>query len=93
MSRPQHIVPQVGVGGNAEGSALSFDLRAIKTPAWLSAGNAKVRPESVAGLPLSIKPDAPAGTQSVELEFEIVNFHPAPDRNLRVRLSVEIERH
>jgi len=72
-------------------SAFPFQLRAVRPPSWLSVGSPSVRPESIAGLALSVGRDAPAGTHAVQLEFEVSNFHVDPERNLVVRLPVEIE--
>jgi len=72
-------------------SAFPFHLRVVSPPSWLSVGSPRLQPESVAGLALSIGRDAPTGTRTVRLEFEVSNFHVAPERNLLVRLPVEIE--
>jgi hypothetical protein len=73
-------------------SAIPFETRAVNPPAWLTVGNAKISPEAVAPMMLTIGRDSPSGVQSVELELEITNFHPGPGRNLRVRLTVQLER-
>jgi hypothetical protein len=71
-------------------SSLRFQLRLTKAPAWLTAGAVELRPEGGAGISVRLNKDAPAGTQSVELEFEAANLHVAPNRNLSVRLPLKV---
>jgi hypothetical protein len=71
-------------------SALRFQLRLTKAPAWLTAGAVELRPEGGAGISVRLNKEAPAGTQSVELEFEAANLHVAPNRNLSVRVPLKV---
>ena len=71
-------------------SAIRFVLGSPKTPAWLRASGAELRPEAGVGIALSITKQAPSGEQTVELEFEVTNLHTAPERNLTVSLPLKI---
>jgi 3',5'-nucleoside bisphosphate phosphatase len=72
-------------------SATPFRLRVLRAPEWLRAGGGELRGQSARAVTLTAAKNAPAGIQKVEIELEIVNFHVAPNRNLAVRLPLEIE--
>jgi hypothetical protein len=72
-------------------SALPFRLQVRQGPAWLRAvRGAELRAQSVAGLPLAIAKEAPAGSHEAELALEVSNFHIGPGRQLTVRLPVRV---
>lgn len=72
-------------------SAIPFQIRVLESPGWLSAGRGEVRAESIAGLPLSIAPEAPRGLHRLELKLEIHNLHTRPEQNLIVQIPLSIE--
>jgi hypothetical protein len=93
--------PRVSVqaGGPAAGirlrndSSIPLKLRFLKGPEWLRGlgGSVELRGRSILGGPVYTAKDAPTGEQRVELELEVMNFHTAPDKNLVVRLPIQIE--
>lgn len=73
-------------------SALAFRLRPAGWPAWLSAREIEIKPMQAAAAAVSLSADAPAGEQSLTLDFEVLNCHTAPGKNLVVRLPVRLKR-
>lgn len=71
-------------------SALRFVLASPKTPAWLRAAGAELRPEGAVGISLSITEEAPPGDHSVQVQFEVTNLHVSPGRNLYVTVPLKI---
>jgi len=71
-------------------SAIRFVLGPPKTPNWLRASGAELRPDGGVAISLSITKEAPAGEQAVELQFEVTNLHAAPGRNLTVSLPLKL---
>ncbi len=71
-------------------SAIPFQIQVRNTPAWLHGGMGEVRAEGMYSHAMSIAADAPAGEHRIELSVEIVNLHIGPDRNLMVRVPVQI---
>lgn len=72
-------------------SALRFVLGSPKTAGWLRASGAELQPEGGAGIALSVTKEAPAGGQTVQLEFEVTNLHTAPGRNLAVSVPLRVQ--
>ena len=72
-------------------SAIPFDLRAGKGPAWLRVTPVELPAERIAGLWLQVAANAPTGPQRVEIELEVANLHTEPARNLTVRLLVDLK--
>jgi len=72
-------------------SAIPFRLRIAETPAWLYAGAGEVPADRTAEIGLALAKNAPEGTHRVEIQFEVLNLHAAPDRNLTVRLPLNVE--
>jgi hypothetical protein len=76
-------------------SAIPFHLRIGKGPDWLLGARADVllpgQKEITGGLRAA--DSAPLGTQEIELDLEITNFHVAPGKNLTVRLPLSVVLH
>lgn len=72
-------------------SAIPFRVHLTQAPAWLRIAPVEIRPDSIAPLRLEISRNAPAGLHALELEFEVTNFHTAPQSNLAARLPVRVE--
>ena len=72
-------------------SALPFRLRVAETPTWLFVGEGDIPAEREAGLPLAVAKNAPPGEHQIELRFEVLNLHSAPDHNLAVRVPISVE--
>ncbi len=71
-------------------SAIPFQVRVVKAPAWLQTGAFELGPERNVARAVQASKDAPEGTQSVTLELEVTNLHTAPGRNLTVRLPLKV---
>ncbi len=73
-------------------SALPFRVRVARRPAWLRgiSGGFELRGQSMRGLSVAVAKNAPSGSQAAELEFEILNFHVAPGKNLTVRVPLTV---
>jgi hypothetical protein len=71
-------------------SAIPFQVRLVKAPAWLQTGSFELSPERNVARAVQASKDAPEGTQSVTLELEVTNLHTAPGRNLTVRLPLKV---
>ncbi|MFN7992447.1 MAG: PHP domain-containing protein [Bryobacteraceae bacterium] len=71
-------------------SAIPFRLRVADTPKWLLTGAGELPAERVAEISLALAKDAPAGTQQVVLELEVLNLHVSPNRNLIVRIPLNV---
>lgn len=72
-------------------SAIPFEIHVVKSPVWLRGRNVEIAPDGIAGMVLSVAKNAPAGSQNVELEFEVTNLHAAPGENLIVKLPLQLE--
>jgi hypothetical protein len=76
-------------------SAIPFHLRMGKGPEWLLGARADVllpgQREIVGGFRAA--ENAPLGTQEIEIDLEITNFHVAPGKNLTVRLPLSLVLH
>ncbi len=72
-------------------SAVPFRFRVLEAPTWLTVSGGEIREEKIAGVPVRIGKDVPAGRQQIELALEITNLHVAPGRNLRVRLPLRLD--
>ncbi|MFN7992693.1 MAG: hypothetical protein U0Q18_03790 [Bryobacteraceae bacterium] len=46
--------------------------------------------ERGAEISIALEKDAPAGMQQVALELEVLNLHVSPDRNLMVRIPLNV---
>jgi len=75
-------------------SAIDFDVRAFKTPSWLSLPDVTLARESTTAIQGRVAADAPAGTHAVAAELQIHNLHAVADRPLTATLplSVTVER-
>jgi len=73
-------------------SALTFRLRPANWPRWISGREIEIKPMQAAAATISLAADAPAGEQSLSLELELVNCHPAPQKNLVISLPVRLRR-
>ncbi len=73
-------------------SAIPFRVRVIGKPAWLRgiSGEFQLRGRSIQGQSVSVARSAPGGSQAAEIVLEILNFHPAPGKNLTVRLPLTV---
>ncbi len=73
-------------------SAFPFKLRVSRIPAWLRGLNstAQMRRQSILAVPVSGSKNAPPGSQRVEIELEVTNFHIGPGKNLTVTLPVAV---
>lgn len=71
-------------------SALPFQLSLRDAPKWLTAGGADLKPEGAAAVTVRLAKGAPQGGSTVELQYEVTNFHVAPEQNLVVRLPLRI---
>jgi len=74
-------------------SALAFRLRPAGWPHWITSREIEIEPMQAAAATLSIAADAPEGEQALSLEFDVVNCHTAPQKNLRVSLPIRLRRH
>jgi hypothetical protein len=72
-------------------SAIPYRLRVVKTAAWLAVAAGEIPAESIAAFPLGLLPEAPAGRNDVDLEFEVTNLHVGPGRNLTWRAPIRVE--
>jgi hypothetical protein len=73
-------------------SALPFRLRVLKSPAWLRGlgGELNLGRQMIGSQGVSLARNAPVGVQTAEIEFEVVNFHIAPGKNLTVRAPLAV---
>ena len=73
-------------------SAIPFRLRVRKAPAWLRGmgGDFQLRGQSIWGQSVEVARNTSAGSQSAEIELEVLNFHVGPGKNLIVRLPLTI---
>ncbi len=73
-------------------SAISFQLCFGKGPDWLLGleGDLRLPGQSVVADGLRVAKGAPSGSQRIEIEMEVTNFHVAPGRNLTVRLPLSL---
>ncbi len=74
-------------------SALPFVIRCRKRPAWLRGfGSSQLLPPlSELSVELNAAKDTAEGRQQTEVELELLNFHPAPGKNLVVVLPLAID--
>jgi hypothetical protein len=72
-------------------SAFPFRLRVVKSPPWLQVRATDLVEEQITGLRVEIAKDAPAGPRTADVELEITNLHPAPDRNLQVTVPLKVD--
>ncbi len=73
-------------------SSIPLKIRLQKGPDWLRSSDKELLlpGRSILGGPISVTKKAPEGRHQVDLEFEVTNFHVAPDKNLVVRLPLTI---
>jgi 3',5'-nucleoside bisphosphate phosphatase len=71
-------------------SAFPFKLQPVGQPEWFGMGGAEIAPGVTFGIPVSIAKTAPLGISDIELQFEVTNFHVAPDRQLVVKLQLRV---
>lgn len=71
-------------------SALPFRFVARGAPDWLRLEPASVAAEGESLLRARIMPGAPAGEATADIELELTNVHPGPDRNLVVRVPLKV---
>jgi hypothetical protein len=73
-------------------SAIPFQVKVRKAPAWLSVRDTTIEAESIGSLSFSLRADAPAGANSAELQLELTNLHTGPNSNVVVPFSLKIAR-
>jgi hypothetical protein len=73
-------------------SAIAMTLRPAAVPEWFVLPETiQLDAERVTVLSPGFMGSAPLGRHTLNLEFEIMNFHAGPDRRLRVHLPVVVE--
>jgi hypothetical protein len=71
-------------------SAIPFRMKVKTAPAWLRVRARDIPEEKTVGFFVDAAKDAPAGFQSVAIEFEVTNLHVEPGRNLTVKVPVTV---